>query len=183
MSEDRAHLETLELKLKDLQCKNERLRDARAKLTSQLGPLPISAAIVAGLVSAFAPGDTVTLDAGLAYAALGVFLLMVIFSAVFSGFAPYRRLREVVERNEAERKPDPRPRPLETTDPVEWTERMIEIESAVRGEAALNSGTARINFEPLTLQDAYDQEWKALFVTKLLFAVGVGLLIAARFAG
>jgi hypothetical protein len=48
-------LAALQAAYDDLRRETDRLRDARGAFTRQLGPLPISAAVVAGLVTGFAP--------------------------------------------------------------------------------------------------------------------------------
>jgi hypothetical protein len=94
-------LETLKLRLKDLQYENERLRNARSGITSQLGPLPISAAIVAGLVSAFTVTGKAHLKHTPAIWALIAFGVMVIVSITYSALQPYRKLREKAEEKQA----------------------------------------------------------------------------------
>lgn len=171
--------ETLKLRFEDLRRENDRLRDARSEITKQLGPLPISAAVVAGLISGFATSGQVHLDRGLTYAALGTFLAMVIVSSISSVLQPYRRLREKVEKRG--------PKPDSTTTRADWYAQMIEVEQRVRGKnkEGLGSALARQIPVPLpwkakTLQSACDQEWKGLFLTKLLFVAVIALLILAR---
>jgi hypothetical protein len=173
-------VEALELTFKDLQRENERLRDARSEITKQLGPLPISAAIVAGLVSGFGTDGKLHLDQTVAIWALGVFGAMVIVSILFSAMAPYRKLRDRAERR--------LPKPEEAKDPKDWYRRMIKIEKELRGESSRSAFGAALSMLwplpipwPKTLQAACDKEWKGLFITKLLFVVVVVLLIVARF--
>jgi hypothetical protein len=93
MSED-PELDALKLRFEDLRRENERLRDARSAITAQLGPLPISAAIVAGLVSGFALGGKTHLHERELHLALWLFGAMVLVSMLASTFRPYRKLRD-----------------------------------------------------------------------------------------
>ena len=95
-------LTVLKLALDDLQRENQRLRDARGALTRQLGPLPISAALLAGLVSVF-PGENSEdpIHTWLTVGALVVFGVMVLLSMRYSALKPYRRLRDEHEGREA----------------------------------------------------------------------------------
>src|ERR1700724_2034424 len=91
-------LATLTAALEDIRRENQRLRDARGSVTKQLGPLPISAAAVAGLTAAFPgahPGSPA--QRHLIYWALGVFGLMVLLSMRYSALRPYRKLRDAEE--------------------------------------------------------------------------------------
>jgi hypothetical protein len=177
-------LETLRLKLEDLQHENERLRDTRATITGQLGPLPISAAIVAGLVSGFGTEGKAHLDTALAIWALGVFIVMVLVSIVSSILKPYRKLRDEIERDG--------PKPLEAKNRTEWYERMIEVEEQARDfrrrpKACPDQQRSlwwRLIHRPTKdLANACDREWFGLFVTKTLFVGVIVLLIVARLVG
>jgi hypothetical protein len=182
--EESDKLKTLRLKLEDLQHENERLRDTRAGITGQLGPLPISAAIVAGLVSGFASSGKAHLNQALVISALGAFCVMVVVSITASVLKPYRKLRD-----DAEQELD---KPRDATTPTQWYERMIAIEHRVRGTSTRPSGVgghlARLSPVPSLratkdLQDGCDREWKGLFLTKTLFVVVIVLLILARVVG
>jgi hypothetical protein len=170
----------LRLRFEDLQRENERLRDARSAITSQLGPLPISAAIVAGLVSGFTVDGKAHLNHTLAHWALGAFGLMVLVSMISSILKPYRKLRDELEK-------DPTKCPSGATDPTDWYLRMIAVEEGVRGTSKSGFWSSVAGFLPLplpwrakTLQTACDQEWKGLFLTKTLFVAVIVLLILAR---
>jgi hypothetical protein len=81
--------------LDDVRRENERLRDARGAVTRQLGPLPISAAAIAGLIAAFpgkSPGSTWQLV--LLALAAAAFLAMLIMSMRYSALTPYREMRD-----------------------------------------------------------------------------------------
>jgi hypothetical protein len=66
---------------------------------------------------------------------------------------------------------------------------MIAIEKEIRGESSRSIASVAVGllfpfprpWRAKTLQEACDQEWKGLFLTKLLFAGVIVLLIAARF--
>jgi hypothetical protein len=171
---------TLRLRFEDLQRENERLRDARSAITSQLGPLPISAAIVAGLVSGFTVDGKAHLNQALAHWALAAFGLMVFVSMVSSILKPYRKLRDELEA-------DSDKRPSDATSVTDWYSRMLVVEEGVRGRSKSGFWSAVAGFLPLplpwrakTLQTACDQEWKGLFLTKTLFVAVIVLLILAR---
>lgn len=177
-------LKTLELRFEDLRRENERLRDARSEITKQLGPLPLSAAIVAGLISGFTTSGKLHLNHTLTYWALVAFLLMVIVSSMSSVLLPYRRLRDKAENE------DKGPRPAGKRTPKGWYEEMIKLELKVRGETKSGAGAWISRHSPVPipglakdLQSACDQEWKGLFLTKVLFVVVVVLLILARIHG
>jgi hypothetical protein len=85
MSED-PELDALKLRFEDIRRENERLRDAHSAITAQLGPLPISAAIVAGLVSGFALGGKTHLHELELHLALCLFGAMVLVSMLASTF-------------------------------------------------------------------------------------------------
>src|SRR3954452_5944048 len=127
VAQETEKVKALRLTFEDLQRENERLRDARSDITKQLGPLPISAAIVAGLISGFTTTGKSHLDHTLTHWALGLFAAMVIVSALSGVLQPYRRLRDKAERTG--------PKPAEQTTAEAWYEEMIKLEVAVRGKA------------------------------------------------
>ena len=183
-----ARVEVLKLTFDDLQRENTRLREARSSVTRQLGPLPISAAIVAGLVSGLGGSDgEAHLNKTLAIVALGVFGVMVIVSIIYSALKPYRRIREEAE---TAREGKGCPKAADASTPGEWYRAMIDVESKVKGGSIEpKSRTERwlVRYVPLrrtfkknTLATGYDLEWQGLFITKLLFVVVVILLILAR---
>jgi hypothetical protein len=159
--------QVLRLTYEELRRENERLRDARAAVTRQLGPLPISAALVAGLVAGFAGDGKTNLDKTPVVWALIAFGAMVLISMLYSALKPYRKLREEAQKGRA----DPRDCPT----PAAWYEEMIAIERKVRSGSNEEAG-----WQARTLQAGFDLEWQGLFLTKLLFVAVVVLLILAR---
>ncbi len=185
MSDD-PELDALKLRFEDLRRENERLRDARSAITAQLGPLPISAAIVAGLVSGFALGGKTHLHERELHWALWLFGAMVLVSMLASTFRPYRKLRDGVIKNSETPDTDD---PEKAEDAKQWYERMIKLENSLRGTSVRSGFWAwlgalvpvPIPFRAKSLQSACDQEWKGLFLTKSLFVAVIVLLILAGF--
>jgi hypothetical protein len=199
-------LETLKAALEDIRRENERLRNARGSVTRQLGPLPISAAAVAGLIAAFPgthPGSPA--QRHLIYWALGVFGLMVLLSMRYSALRPYRKLRDAEEATMTKaRKPIPesiaddirsryRQKPVghagsDGFEQARWYAAMIAVERSVRGKTARRPWWLRLLRVPLllwprqakNLQEGFDLEWQGLFVVQALFAAVIVLLIIAR---
>ena len=168
----------LRLTLEDLQRENQRLRTARASVTSQLGPLPISAAVVAGLVSGFSAAGGGHLNHLLLGLALIPFGLMVAVSIVYGAIRPYRKLRDSAERER---------RPSAGATLAEYYRDAIRIEEEVRGSSLDPGGrTVRTLRQPVwpwraeTLQQAFDAEWQGLFITKVMFVIAIALLVGAR---
>src|SRR5437879_1853656 len=169
--------EVLRLTLEDLQRENQRLRTARASVTSQLGPLPISAAIVAGLISGFTATGNGHLNHTLLGLALIPFALMVLVSIFYGAIKPYRKLRDSAERKR---------RPSACATPEEYYREAIRIEEGVRGSSLAVDGRTVGTLRPVwpwraeTLQEAFDAEWQGLFITKVLFVIAIALLVGAR---
>jgi hypothetical protein len=205
-----SEITVLRLTYEELQRENIRLRDARASLTGQLGPLPISAAIVAGLVSGFSVSGNASLNKPLVIIALVLFALMVLVSVGYSQLIPYRKLRDERRPMAGEGLADgSRP---DRSGEHEWYVAMIALERAIRAgssaaaplPAAANrqqgqadgdaDGEGGTDFSakarsaaglvwpvsPDNLEAAYDVEWRGVFITKLLFMLVVVLLILAR---
>jgi hypothetical protein len=88
-----AYLATLKVAYEEIRRESERLRDARAFITRQLGPLPISAGVVAGLVTGFASsGQSSIHHVWILYVAGGLFVLLAVLSIVYGNLKPYRQL-------------------------------------------------------------------------------------------
>jgi hypothetical protein len=161
-------VEALRLEYEYVRAENIRLRDGRASLTRQLGPLPISAAIVAGLVTGFtetAQNDVVLLIA------LALFGVLVLISILYSNARPYRILRGEKERDF----------PRSTDSPQRWYESAIDLEKAIYGRPSDDTGLrAHLPKRKIeSLQDGYDRERSGLFVVQGLFAVVIVLLIVS----
>jgi hypothetical protein len=173
---------TLELALEDARRENLRLRDARAAVTHQLGPLPISAAVVAGLVTAFPGGHPGHAQHCLIVAALIVFGVMALVSAGCSMLKPYRKIRDGLEADRQKLPVSPNgiadvlaegitastaaapPSDEDASRVMRWHAAMLELE---RGVAK-------------GLRTGFDIEWWGLFAVQVLFAIVVVLLIVAR---
>jgi hypothetical protein len=160
-------IEALKLEYELVRGENIRLRDGRGKLTRQLGPLPISAAIVAGLVTGLA--GEVDADAFL-WAALIVFGALVIISILYSSMKPYRVLRSDKEVED----------PDTQESPARWYEHGIALEKAIYGEPAGGLLAWLPSFKVESLQEGYDRERWGLFIVQFLFAVVIILLILSR---
>lgn len=161
-------VDALKLEYDYVRSENIRLREGRAALTRQLGPLPISAAIVAGLVTGLA--SEVDGDAFL-WSALAVFGALVVISILYSSMKPYRVLRR---DKEAEG-------PRSTESPARWYENAIALEKAIYGDAAGSGLQAYLpTFSVESLQEGYDRERRGLFIVQLLFALVIILLIVSR---
>jgi hypothetical protein len=165
-------VDALKLEYDYIRTENLRLRDGRATITSRLGPLPIGAAVVAGLVTGF---TTETRENVWLWLALAVFFALVIVSILYSSMNPYRVIRHEKETKRAvpERS---------KSSPRDWYRAAIALEEAIYGEP--NSDTGIRRHLPVAeikgLQDGYDRERSGLFIVQFLFAVVIVLLIASR---
>src|SRR5215211_2718428 len=174
----------LKLEYEYIQSENRRLRDGRGQLTRQLGPLPLGAAIVAGLVTGFSADPAIRHDWLLGAAGMA-FVLMVGLSIAYSSMKPYRKLRE-----DAEQRWD-----HDAADSTrEWYEKMIGLESQIylaprdierrlsvrlvkwtRWQRLIQAGGWFAQRTPsrsvADLQEGYDRERSGLFTVQFLFAV------------
>ena len=161
-------VDALKLEYDYVREENIRLREGRAALTRKLGPLPISAAIVAGLVTGLA--GKVDGDAYL-WSALIVFGALVVISILYSSMRPYRVLRRDKEAES----------PRSTDSPAGWYEGAIALEKAIYGDPAGKGPLAYLpRFKVESLQEGYDRERRGLFFVQLLFALVIILLIVSR---
>ena len=178
-------LEARRLEYGYLREENKRLRDGRAELTRQLGPLPIGAAVVAALVAGLPEtrrGGLVIHHPWLLWVALGLGVLMMIVSLAYSGLKPYRELR-------AKQAQLDRLRSSADTEPA-WYDAAIELERAIYGEKpALDKWWKRLGrwlgrtwpkHNIGDLQEGYDRERIGLYLVQALFAAVVIFLVAAR---
>jgi hypothetical protein len=198
-------LRTLELKHDDMVGERDRLRGARAAVTSQLGPLPASAGIVIGLVGSLGHG----IERGFLVVAGVLFLLVMIVSIAYSRLLPYRLLRGA--RVLADRQPNPAaarvgaadpeqtdieptylgatvPQPSDTTD---WLTRKVALEERIYGPlrqsqhvgfSRLISALVAPSRSLKNLQDSFDVERAALNLVQSLFACIVLVLLAGIIA-
>ena len=168
MADDR--LELAKLRYQDVLDERDRLRGARAAVTSQLGPLPASAAIVIGLAGTVADKveEWALIGAG------GLFAALVIVSMLFSSLRPYRVMRA-------------KWRGSATTlgfaavageDAVAWIERKIKMEEELYGSPRSNQPRLSLSFSPPNLQAAFDVERTVLNIVQLLFVLIIGVLLA-----
>ena len=163
----------------DIVHERDRLRDARASVTSQLGPLPASAGIAISLVGTLADG----VNDGWLIVAAGLFVLLVVVSTLYSGLWPYRRLRAKYENELADhRDPGPNggqePQELGWREDVsarEWLEHAIELERRIYGPLRIGQRPVRPPFGIASLQDGFDAERTGLYVVQLVF---VGVIVA-----
>ena len=159
--------DALKLEYEFVRGENIRLRNGRAALTRKLGPLPISAAIVAGLVTGLA--GEVEADAFL-WSALIVFGALVVVSILYSSMKPYRALRQQAESS---------PRSRESRE--EWYDQAIDLERTIYGDPAPRGLRGYLpSFNVQSLQEGYDRERRGLFIVQLLFAAVIVLLIVSR---
>jgi hypothetical protein len=161
--------EALRLEYEYVRSENLRLRDGRAAITRQLGPLPISAAIVAGLVTGF---TSKAHENAFLWLALLVFVVLVLVSIKYAGMKPYRVLRNDKEERF----------PRSTQSKVKWYENAIALEKKIYGESYERKGfQSRLpSADVANLQDGYDRERSGLFIVQALFAIVVVFLIISR---
>jgi hypothetical protein len=182
-------LAVLKAAYEDIRRENERLRDARASVTRQLGPLPLSAAVVAGLVTGFAPpGKQAIQHTWMLWAAGGLFAVLVLLSILYSNLKPYRQLRSEKESlNDCQRPTQIVDRVLHgaceasnTEVEAEWYRRMIRLERSVRGGSRSKWSEHRVPWRTDSLVDGFDKERTGLVLVQGLFAAVVVFLILAR---
>jgi hypothetical protein len=119
--------DTLELIHADLVAERDRLRDAQRTVTSQLGPIPASTSVIVGLLAAVATGDGSEGDRGLVVGvALAFSVVITALSIRWSGGQPYRELRLRAMREQEERLG-----PEADSDPVDWLQRRVDLETGL----------------------------------------------------
>lgn len=180
-------LGALTLAYEDIVHERDRLRDARASVTSQLGPLPASAGIAVSLVGTLADG----VNDGWLIVAAGLFVLLVVISMRYSGLWPYRRLRakyerELAGRRDAEPKGTVQPHKLGCREDVsarEWLEHAIQLERRIYGPLRIGRPPIRLPFKIANLQDGFDAERTGLYAVQLVFVGVIVALIIGVLAG
>jgi hypothetical protein len=182
-------LAVLKAAYEDNRRENERLRDARASVTRQLGPLPLSAAVVAGLVTGFAPpGKQPIQHTWMLWAAGGLFAALVFLSILYSNLKPYRQLRSEKETSKDCRGPtqivdrvlNGPYEAFNTEVEAEWYTRMIWLERAVRGGSRSKWWEHRAPWRTDSLVAGFDKERTGLVLVQGLFAAVIVFLILAR---
>lgn len=192
---------TLRLVHEDVVGERDRLRSARAAITSQLGPLPASAGIVIGLIG----GLDHRVEHGFLIAAGVLFGLVILISVRYSRLAPYRVLRSrrvLGEQSGAERlggstpvktsdKREPEPQYIGSTvdrslEPADWLAKKIALEEQIYGPFRTNQRVGCIRCikrfahpsrNVTDLQSSFDVELMILNIVQGLFACIVMVLL------
>jgi hypothetical protein len=143
-------------------------------VTSRLGPLPASAAIVIGLAGGVIHG----VDRGYLIAAGGLFLFLIAFSAVYSFLLPYRiMLAKAVNADEYQ----PERYVTTTVDPSlrqeRWLEERIRQEERIYGRLRTRQSFT-LTLKPKDLQQAFDVERWVFVIVQVLFAAIIVELVA-----
>jgi hypothetical protein len=184
-------LAALQAAYDDLRRETDRLRDARGAFTRQLGPLPISAAVVAGLVTGFAPPDweTAIRSEWMLWVAGGLFGVLVLSSILYGNLRPYRVLRK---KTEEEWEDGASPSELvdrlvgrsEAAVPanveLELYKAMVLLEQRIYGEPRRRWWQWRLPWRIKTLQEGFERERSGLVLVQALFALVVLFLVLAR---
>ena len=178
----------LELAHEDVVAERDRLRSARAAISSRLGPLPASAGIVIGLVG----GLDHRVERGFLIAAIVMFALVMLVSIRYSRLPPYRLLRaRRVLPDDAHKTAGEAPTYLGSTvarqtDAALWLSRKIDLDGRIYGPLRKYQG---VNFRTFLeglrssppevddLQTAFDVELTALNVVQALYAGIVVVLV------
>jgi hypothetical protein len=180
-------LGALTLSYDDVRRERERLRDARAGLTRQLGPLPVSAGIAVSLVAAFSEDGV----RGPLWIAFALFLLLILVSILYSSMRPYRQLRAAKEEGWRaglrDRYPDvartAQDQGLQVEDLLserDWYAAMLRLEREVYGDPRLENRPGLPTRELQDLQDGLDRERTGLFLVQLLFGLVIASLLLSR---
>jgi hypothetical protein len=202
------HLALLKAAYEDARGENERLRDARRGVTRQLGPLPISASIVAGLVAGFG-SESIQCEA-LLWVALGLLgVVLIPLSMLYSNMRPYRALREEKEKDlEEDKRPSTIAKRLQTgldkTDRlvlvggrvvrqrqvdaqeelIQWYESMIWLERSIYGGGERPGGsnwrTPRVRTPISSMVEGFERERSGLIAVQIVFGVVILLLVLSR---
>jgi hypothetical protein len=175
---DRPDEETLELVYEHLVRERDRLRGARREVTARLGPMPAAAGVVLGL---FGGLPDHLHNRGLVWAALGVFLVMIVLSSVAIVFSPYRRLARELDapRGEGLLADDALPR-------ADWLAKRIVHEREVyygpaKEEQEEGEGGRIARWRrPGSLEAGFDRERSLMLAVQWLLALEVTLLLLSR---
>jgi hypothetical protein len=183
---DANELDALKALYEDRRRESQRLRDARASVTRQLGPLPISAAIVAGLITGFAPAGADLRSWALIAAGI-LSALLVLASIVYNNMRPYRELRSKYEKEiPLLRHPSQITGDLSRLGgkaQVAWHRAMIDLEERVYGSPRKKWWERRLPSRDVdSLQEGFDRERTGLIAVQALFAFVIVFLVLARVA-
>jgi predicted permease len=176
-------IETLELIYDRIVRERDRLRDARRAVTAQLGPLPAAAAVVLGL---FAGLPDHVHNRGLVWAALAVFIGVILLSAWGIRVSPYRRLSAQLDApttQEGLREDDSLPRKDWLLERIRHERRIYygdPAESSQPTQDGIKGRWRRFWREPQSLEESFGRERSTLLVVQTLLAVEVVLLALAR---
>jgi hypothetical protein len=185
------YLTLLKAAYEDARGENERLRDARRAVTHQLGPLPISASVVAGLVAGFG-SESIQCEL-LLWLALGLLVLVLIpLSMLYSNMRPYRALREDKEGAlEEAKRPSTIAARLQagTTDNaraelIQWYKSMLSLERSIYGGGTRQRWgywrTPRVRTPIDSMVEGFERERSGLVAVQLLFGVVIAFLVLSR---
>jgi hypothetical protein len=185
------YLTLLKAAYEDARWENERLRDARRAVTRQLGPLPISASVVAGLVAGFG-SESIQCEL-LLWLALGLLVLVLIpLSMLYSNMRPYRALREDKEGDlEEDNRPSTIAARLQTGTPdnaraelIQWYKSMLSLERSIYGGGTRQGWgywrTPRVRTPIDSMVEGFERERSGLVAVQLLFGVVIALLVLSR---
>jgi hypothetical protein len=189
MAEERDNEVTaLQRSYEELRRESMRLRDARAAVTRQLGPLPISAGIAISLVAAFSENA----EQGPLWLAFVLLFVLIGVGIAYSNMRPYRQLRALKEdtwRKElVARHPEAALRAERSGLLVEdllperdWYAAMIQLEREIYGDLNRTDNRHRPPTRDLQdLQDGFDRERTGLFAVQLLFGLVIACLLLSR---
>jgi hypothetical protein len=181
---------TLNLAYEQAIQERDRLRGARAFFARQLGPLPAFAGISAAFVGVFSYNVEHRVWM---WIALGVLLVLILVSWIYSGMPAYRQLRsnkerawrEGLERDFPDEARTAKREDLHVEDrlnPEQWFIAQIQLERDLYGPSKANRWLRPSwNVSNSDLQDQLDRERTGVYVAQFLFVVVIGFLIAAQF--
>jgi hypothetical protein len=183
MQSSEPDVETLQLIYDRIVRERDRLRDARRAVTAQLGPMPAAGAVVLGLFAGL-PDDIH--NRGLVWAALAVFIVVILLSASGIRLSPYRQLTAEMDApttQEGLREDDRLPRTEWLLERIKHERRIYYGAPAGRAQGSQNwieHLWPRSRDQPLSLEASFDRERSTLLAVQILLAAEVGLLTLAR---
>lgn len=182
---------TLKLAYEQTIQERDRLRGARAFFARQLGPLPAFAGISVALVGAFS--DKAHHRVWL-WIAVGVLIVLILVSLIYSGMPAYRQLRAQREtkwrrrleeefEESARRAAGSGLRVEDMLTPREWYIAQIQLERELYGPPAKRNRLLRPSWDldNSDLQDQLDRERTGVFLAQALFLIVMGCLFVTRF--